>query len=143
VSFGWRYDYSTARLAASGDVPPFLVSLREQAAAAAAVPAATLQQVLVTEYEGGAGIGWHRDKAVFGEVLAVSFASACRLRFRRRQSSTWERRSIEVKPRSLYLLRGPARQEWEHSVPPVPALRYSVTFRNLAAVTPSRARREH
>jgi hypothetical protein len=32
---------------------------------------------------------------------------------------------------AAYLLRGPARGDWEHSVPPVEARRYSITFRNF------------
>lgn len=141
MSYGWRYDYSAARLSPSDDIPAFLLPARERAAVAAGLPNTELQQVLVTEYETGAGIGWHRDKAVFGEVVALSLVAPCRLRFRRRLGSTWERRAIEVKPRSLYLLRGPARHDWEHSVPPVPALRYAITFRTLAETSPqARAR---
>jgi hypothetical protein len=30
-----------------------------------------------------------------------------------------------------YLLRGSARWDWQHSIPPVDTLRYSITFRNL------------
>ena len=40
--------------------------------------------------------------------------------------------SLIVEPRSAYLLRGPSRTEWEHSIPAVDALRYSITFRSLA-----------
>lgn len=134
VSFGWRYDYGAARLEESAPIPPFLLALRCAAAGFAGVPATGLQQVLVTEYAPGAGIGWHRDKAMFEDVIAVSFLSAARLRFRRRQSDmTWERAAQELRARSVYLLRGPARRAWEHSIPPVDRLRYSVTFRNFAA----------
>jgi alkylated DNA repair dioxygenase AlkB len=35
-------------------------------------------------------------------------------------------------PRSAYLLSGPARHIWEHSIPPVDAHRYSITFRTMA-----------
>jgi alkylated DNA repair dioxygenase AlkB len=143
VSYGWRYDYAGGRLSPSEEIPVFLLPLRERAAAAAHAPAAALQQILVTEYDVGAGIGWHRDKAVFGDVIALSLASACRLRFRRRQGSAWERRALEVKPRSLYVLSGPARRDWEHSVPSVQALRYSITFRTLAAVRRAHAPRAH
>jgi alkylated DNA repair dioxygenase AlkB len=132
ISFGFRYDYSSARLAESEDIPDFLLPLREHVAGLAHLPAQDLRQVLVTEYAAGAGIGWHRDKAVFGEVLAVSLVSSCRLRFRRRRGTGWERRTLDVQPRSFYVLRDAARHEWEHSVPPVETLRYAVTFRTLA-----------
>jgi alkylated DNA repair dioxygenase AlkB len=133
VSFGWRYDYSGRRLAKSEQLPDLLLPLRERVAEITAVAADSLQQILVTEYAPGAGIGWHRDKPMFDDVIAVSFLSPCVLRFRRKQGEGWERRSIDVAPRSAYMLRGPSRREWQHSVPPVAALRYSVTFRNFVA----------
>ncbi len=133
VSFGWRYDYGGRALRESAAIPSFLLPLRRQAAAFAQIPADGLQQILVTEYAPGAGIGWHRDKPMFEDVVAVSFLSPCTLRFRRRQGQGWERASLEIGARSAYLLRGPARREWQHSVPPVDRLRYSVTFRNFVA----------
>jgi alkylated DNA repair dioxygenase AlkB len=131
VSFGWRYDFAGATLRESDAIPSFLLPLREQAAAFAGISADSLQQILVTEYDPGAGICWHRDKAMFHDVIAVSFLSPCVLRFRRKQGAGWGRASRDVQPRSAYLLRGPSRREWEHSVPPVDRLRYSVTFRNF------------
>ena len=86
---------------------------------------------MVTEYAPGAAIGWHKDRSVFGDVLGVSLVSPCRFRLRCKAGSTWDRSSLIVEPRSVYLLSGPARAQWEHSIPAVEALRYSVTFRNL------------
>ena len=131
VSFGWKYDFSARTLREADHIPSFLLSLREIAAAFAGVAGTHLQQVFVTEYDAGAGIGWHRDKAVFGEVIGICLLSPCTFRLRRKQGTTWERVSIRVDPRSGYLLSGPSRTEWEHSIPPVDVLRYSVTFRNL------------
>jgi alkylated DNA repair dioxygenase AlkB len=92
-----------------------------------------LQQVLLTEYAAGAAIGWHKDKAVFGTVVGLSLLSPCVFRLRRKTPPTWERASIVVQPRSGYLLQGPARTDWEHSIPPVESLRYSITFRSMGA----------
>jgi alkylated DNA repair dioxygenase AlkB len=131
VSFGWRYDFAAGRLEQSGELPDFLLELRAAAAAFAGLEAGHLQQALVTEYSAGAAIGWHRDKAVFGEVVGISLRAPCTFRLRRKRDTTWERVSITAEPRSGYLLSGPSRTEWEHSIPPVDALRYSVTFRNL------------
>ncbi|HEX8695498.1 MAG TPA: alpha-ketoglutarate-dependent dioxygenase AlkB [Longimicrobium sp.] len=131
VSFGWQYDFGARRLQKADDMPAFLLALRDTAAGFAGMPAARLQHVLVTEYGPGAGIGWHRDKAVFGEVVGLSLLSPCVFRLRRRADEGWERVNLTAAPRSAYLLSGPARTEWEHSIPPVDALRYSVTFRNL------------
>jgi alkylated DNA repair dioxygenase AlkB len=133
VSFGWHYDFSTEAIRRAENIPTFLLPLRNRAAAFAGVDPAGLQHILVTEYAAGAGIGWHRDKAVFEEVVGVSLLSPCVLRLRRQTGTGWKRASLTLAPRSAYLLAGPARTEWEHSVPAVDSLRYSVTFRNLRA----------
>jgi alkylated DNA repair dioxygenase AlkB len=133
VSFGWRYDYAGRALREAPAVPDFLHELREKAAAFAGLAAGSLRHALVTEYAPGAGIGWHRDKPMFADVVAFSFGAPCRLRFRCKHGETWKRAAQIVKPRSVYLLRGDARSVWYHSIPPVDALRYSVTFRNFAA----------
>ena len=131
VSFGWRYDFAARRLHRADDMPPFLAAARERAAAFAGVAPDSLQHVLVTEYGPGAAIGWHRDKGVFGDVVGLSLLSPCVFRLRRAAGDGWERASITAEPRSAYLLRGPSRTEWEHSIPPVGALRYSLTYRGL------------
>ena len=131
VSYGWHYDFNDRVLREADDIPPFLLSLREVAAGFAEIAPAELRHVLVTEYGAGAAIGWHRDKAVFGDVVGISLLSRCPFRLRRKAGATWERVSVTVEPRSAYLLRGPSRTEWEHSIPPVDSLRYSITFRSL------------
>ena len=132
VSFGWHYDFSGRRLLKADAIPEYLLALREAAAVFAGLGPEEFQHVLVTEYGAGAGIGWHRDKAVFGEVVGVSLLSPCVLRFRRAAGGRrWERAKLKAEPRSAYLLSGPARTEWEHSIPEVDSLRYSITFRNL------------
>jgi alkylated DNA repair dioxygenase AlkB len=132
VSFGWRYDYSGAQLRKAEAMPGFLLPLRDIAARFSSLEPDELVHTLVTEYAPGAGIGWHRDKGQFGKVVALSFCAPCRLRFRRKTKDGWERRAVEVAPRSGYLLDGEARHVWEHSIPPMEKLRYSVTFRSLA-----------
>jgi len=132
VSFGWHYDFAAQHLRKADDIPDFLLALRPAAAAFGGLEPEELRHVLVTEYGPGAGIGWHRDKAVFGEVIGVSLLSQCVLRMRRKVGERkWERANVTAEPRSAYFLSGPARMEWEHSIPPVDALRYSITFRNL------------
>lgn len=134
VSFGWKYDYSSQRIQKAEDIPDYLLSLRALAALFANLQPEALPQVLVTEYAEGAGIGWHRDKAVFGQVVGISLLSPCMLRFRRKVEGTWERSNLLTEPRSAYHLSGPARSEWEHSISHVDALRYSITFRSMAGV---------
>jgi alkylated DNA repair dioxygenase AlkB len=131
VSFGWRYDFNQGGLQETEDMPAFLLPVREMAAAFAGLPASALQHALLTEYSPGAAIGWHKDRSVFGDVVGVSLLSDCVFRLRRKAGNKWERATITAQPRSAYLLRGPSRTQWEHSIPAVDQLRYSITFRNL------------
>jgi alkylated DNA repair dioxygenase AlkB len=131
VSFGWQYDFNTSALREAEPIPAFLAPVRERAASFAGLPASSLQHVLLTEYASGAGIGWHKDKAVFGDVVGISLLSGCTFRFRRKTGGKWERASFVAEPRSAYLLQGPSRTEWEHSIPAVDSLRYSITFRTF------------
>src|SRR5215210_1097102 len=131
LSFGWRYDFNGGGLQRTEDMPPFLLPVREQAAAFAGMSPERLQQVLLTEYKPGVQIGWHKDRSVFGEVVGISLLSSCTFRLRRKLAAKWDRVSIVAEPRSAYLLSGPSRTEWEHSIPGVEALRYSITFRNF------------
>ena len=131
VSFGWRYDFNGGGLQKTEAFPKFLMPVREAAAAAFGLDPSSLQQALLIEYGAGASIGWHRDRPVFGDIVGVSLLSPCTFRFRRKAGAKWERRSLEAQPRSAYLLRGPARDEWEHSIPAVTAPRFSITLRSL------------
>jgi alkylated DNA repair dioxygenase AlkB len=132
VSFGWHYDFSARQLQKADDIPDYLLALRQDAAAFADIEPEELQHVQVTEYGPGAGIGWHRDKAVFGEVVGISLLSPCVFRMRRKVGEKkWERVNLIAEPRSAYHLSGPARFKWEHSIPQMDALGYSITFRNV------------
>jgi alkylated DNA repair dioxygenase AlkB len=129
--FGWRYDFDRASFEPAEPIPDFLLDLRSRAAHFAGLTPEALPHALVTEYTPGTEIGWHRDRPVFEDVIGVSLGAACTFRFRRKAGAKWERYSLEAEPRSVYLMRGPSRWDWEHSIPAVTALRYSVTFRSL------------
>jgi alkylated DNA repair dioxygenase AlkB len=131
VSFGWRYDFNGGGLTKTDHMPQFLTGIRARAEKFASIGPGNLQQVLITEYSPGAAIGWHKDRKVFGDVLGISLLSPCTFRLRRKAGHRWERRNLTAEPRSIYLLRGLARSEWEHSIPGVENLRYSITFRNV------------
>ena len=131
VAYGFSYDYGERKLQPAPEIPTFLADLRERAAMFAELAPADLVHAVVTEYSPGTPIGWHRDRPAFGDVIGISLLSPCTFRFRRKASSGWDRYSLTAEPRSIYLMRGPARAEWEHSIPEVPALRYSITFRTL------------
>ena len=133
VHFGWLYGYETWRIEPGPAIPDFLLPLREQAGALASVAADALAEVLVTEYAPGAGIGWHRDAPMFGDVVGVSLLSPCRFRFQRGKGDARETRLAVLAPRSVYVLTGTARWQWQHSISPMKTWRYSVTFRTLRA----------
>jgi alkylated DNA repair dioxygenase AlkB len=132
VSFGWRYDFNGGGLQQAGEIPEFLLPVRARAAGFAGLDPSALQHVLLIEYAPGAGIGWHRDRPAFDDVIGISLLASCTFRLRRKVGEKWERRSLVAEPRSAYLLRGPSRTEWEHSIPPLATLRYSITFRSMA-----------
>jgi alkylated DNA repair dioxygenase AlkB len=128
--FGLRYDY-TARSLESGDpIPEPLAELGRRCARLAGVDEDGFVQLLAQRYPPGAPIGWHRDSPPFGVIAGVSLAAACRMRFRRFGD---ERNVVEqlLEPGSAYVLAGEVRDRWQHQIPPVKELRYSLTFRTL------------
>ena len=131
ISYGFHYAFDGSGLHEAAPIPDWLLPVRERAASFAGLAPGALEHVLLIEYAPGAGIGWHRDRPDFGDVIGISLLAPARLRFRRKSGSSWERLNVIAEPRSAYLLRGPARSEWEHSIPPMEALRYSITFRTL------------
>jgi alkylated DNA repair dioxygenase AlkB len=136
VSYGGRYDYDTNQLNAAAPIPEFLYPLRERVARWAGREPADFAHALVAEYAEGVQLGWHRDVPDFELVAGVSLLNAARMRFRRYPPAPREKSlAIEVAPRSAYRMEGEARWGWQHSVPPVPALRYSITFRTLRTPT--------
>jgi alkylated DNA repair dioxygenase AlkB len=132
ASFGWHYDFDSAKFGEAAPIPDFLLPLRERAAGFAGLAPDDLVQALVIRYDPGAGIGWHRDRPVFEHVVGVSLRAPATLRLRRRSGKSFERAALLLAPRSVYHLRGAARHAWEHSIAPIDALRWSVTFRSLA-----------
>jgi alkylated DNA repair dioxygenase AlkB len=131
-SFGWRYDFDDASFTPGEPIPDWLLGPRAKAAAFAGLPPADFVQALVARYDPGAGIGWHRDRDVFEQVVGISLGTPATLRFRERTPAGFKRASIEVPPRSGYLLSRDARWEWEHRITPGDQLRFSITFRSLS-----------
>lgn len=131
IQYGWKYSFETFRMTEGPPLPDFLVPIRDRAAAFARITAADLSEALLTEYAPGATIGWHRDAPGFDVVIGISLLTAARFRFRRGRTRAWETAEAQLAPRSIYLLTGPARTEWEHSIPALDTPRYSITFRTL------------
>jgi alkylated DNA repair dioxygenase AlkB len=126
----WRRNQA-GRLRESEPIPQFIAPIRAKAAAFAAIDPQAIARVLAIEYSPRTAIGWHKDRPHFDDVIGISLASECVFRLRRKNGSSWQRRSVTLAPRSVYVMRGPVRNEWEHSIPAVASLRYSITFRNL------------
>ena len=137
--FGRRYDFNGGGLGEAPPLPAWLLPLRAKAAAFAELPAETLEHALVAEYAPGAPIGWHRDRPDFDQVVGVSLAGAATLRLRRRRPDGFDRAAVQLAARSAYILRGEVRSAWEHSIPPVEALRYSITLRSLSPQAAARS----
>jgi alkylated DNA repair dioxygenase AlkB len=136
--FGRSYDNAGVT---SPPLPEFLLPLRDRIAAWAGVDGGAFAMALINEYCPGAPIGWHRDAPQYDIVAGVSLLSACRMKFRpyvsppdlasppgRRRMATHE---IELERRSAYLMTGESRSNYEHHIPAVTTLRYSITFRTL------------
>ena len=129
--FGLRYEFGTWKLEEAEPLPAELERARSAAAALAGVAPDELAQTLVSRYPAGAGIGWHRDAPAFGRIVGVSLLAPCRMRFQRGKDEARETFALELEPRSGYLLSGPARWAWQHSIPATRGLRFSLTFRTL------------
>jgi alkylated DNA repair dioxygenase AlkB len=126
--FGWDYASGRRELQRGEPIPGFLLPLRDRCAALARMDPDALEMALVLCYPPGAGIGWHRDAPQFGTVAGISLLSPCRFKLRRGEGAEASL-EIALAPRSGYVLSGAARWGWQHAIPPVKALRYSVTFR--------------
>jgi len=135
--FGLRYAFTSHQLSPTSEIPDEFSAIRLRAAQLAGVDPHAFSEVLVTEYPPGAGIGWHRDAPPFGIIAGISLSANCTMRFRKETESTKgtaakrETAAIALPQRSLYVLAGTARTDWQHSIRPIAETRYSITFRTL------------
>lgn len=155
VRYGVNYDINGGQQNESvRPIPEFLLGIRTRAAEFAGVSVDDLVHAMVSEYSVGTPIGWHRDAPQFGIVIGISLGSACRMRLKPYASSgalashRWTAEggrphinqpsrtnvlSLWLEPRSIYVMKGEARSAWQHSIPAVEQMRYSITFRTLRA----------
>jgi alkylated DNA repair dioxygenase AlkB len=139
ASFGWQYEFGTSEITTAPDMPAFLLPVRTRAGNLFNIDPNNLIQASIIEYSTGSPIGWHRDIAHFGVVVGISLGAACRMRFRKynrvrsKNLNRDEILSIELQPRAIYLMSGASREIWQHSIPPVKELRYSIMMRTLRA----------
>jgi alkylated DNA repair dioxygenase AlkB len=138
ASFGWQYEFGKSDITTAPDIPAFLLPVRTRAGNLFNLDPSSLIQASIIEYSIGSPIGWHRDIPHFGVVVGISLGAACRMRFRkfsraRSKNNRDEILSIELQPRSIYLMSGASREMWQHSIPPVKELRYAIMMRTLRA----------
>lgn len=149
ASFGWQYEFGSSEITTAPDMPAFLLPLRRRAGHLFDIDPNSLIQTSIIEYSTGSPIGWHRDIPHFGVVVGISLGAACRMRFRkynRARSKNLNRDeilAIELQPRSIYLMSGTSREIWQHSIPPVKELRYSIVMRTLRAKPQEALRPKH
>lgn len=130
IHYGFDYDYEGWKIHPTDPPPEWVRPVMERAAEAAGVDVATLEQLMIARYPPGATIGWHRDAPMFGSpVIGISLAAPCTMKFRRPADGA--RYALLLEPRSLYILDGEARTQWQHSISPGANTRYSITMRTV------------
>lgn len=132
ANYGSGYDYQRGAVTDAAAFPAWLAQLRDRLAKLAGLAPTAAVHALLIRYDPGAGIGWHRDRPQYGDVLGLSLSAPALLRLRRRTASGFERRSVELPQRSLYRLSGEVRWAWEHSIVPMNVTRRSITLRTMA-----------
>lgn len=131
-SFGWIYSFQDRSFRQGEPIPEWLLPLRKRAAGFAGLAPESFGHALLIRYDPGAGIGWHKDRPVFEDVVGVSFGAPTMLTFRQRLERGFRRVKLQLEPRSAYLLRGEVRHEWEHGIASHSEQRWSITFRSLS-----------
>lgn len=131
MSYGAEYDFGANKLLPGPPLPAFLMPLRDKVAAWLDIAAEEFAHGLVTEYRPGTQLGWHRDVPQFAVIVGISLHGPCRMRFRPYPPKPNKKGTLtlDLEPRSAYVMRNEVRWRWQHSIPATKSLRYSVTFR--------------
>lgn len=133
-AFGYNYHFDTRTLTPATPIPHTFQWLVAKVADFLQIPVSAIAQMLLTRYDPGTVINWHRDAQPFDVIAGISLSSDCRFKLRPYHKEMQNRRSVKaynIERRSIYIMKDAARQEWEHRISPVAALRYSITFRTL------------
>jgi alkylated DNA repair dioxygenase AlkB len=134
ASFGYDYSFDNGKLTKGKEIPATFDFLIEKVSKQVAIPPNEFAELLVTEYSPGTVINWHRDAPPFDLIAGISIIADCTFRLRPQDKAKQGRSSVisfPVKRRSLYIIQGPARTHWQHSITPVKETRYSITLRTL------------
>jgi alkylated DNA repair dioxygenase AlkB len=134
ASFGYDYSFENGSLTKGLEIPAIFHPLIQKVAGYLSIPAESFQELLITEYPVGSVINWHRDAPPFDIIAGISLMANCTFRLRpydKAKQTKGSAISFPVARRSLYIIKGPARTDWQHSIAPVKAIRYSITLRSL------------
>jgi DNA oxidative demethylase len=131
--FGLRYDYGSHVPRPAEPIPTEFEPQVCQAEELAGLAKGEIVEAIVNRYPAGASLGWHNDAAVYKTIIGISLGAPCMVQFRTK--ATDERRVFEklLAPRSAYVIRGPARDDWQHRIAATKNERYSLTLRGLRA----------
>jgi alkylated DNA repair dioxygenase AlkB len=134
ASFGYDYSFDKRTLSKTSEIPRAFQWVIEKVAQKTGIEQQNFAELLITEYPIGSVINWHRDAFPFGVIAGISLGASCTFRLRPHEKTKQTRASIisvALQRRSLYIIEGEARTNWQHSTAPVKALRYSITLRTL------------
>jgi alkylated DNA repair dioxygenase AlkB len=134
ASFGYDWSFEKKVLNKGKDIPGSFHCIINKVSKHLSKEPEDFAELLVTEYPVGSVINWHRDAPPFDLIAGISLRTDCIFKLRPHEKKKQNRRSIvslPVKRRSLYIMQGPSRTEWQHSIDPVKEVRYSITLRTL------------
>lgn len=134
ASFGYDWSFEKQQLSRGKEIPRAFDPLLEKLAARLSMSREHFAELLVTGYPPGAVINWHRDAPPFDLIAGISLLADCTFRLRPYEKQKQGRRSVisfPVQRRSLYVMQGEVRTDWQHSTLPVKETRYSITLRSL------------
>ena len=134
ASFGYDYSFEKRNLSKGKEIPAVFDYLIKKVSTHLDISPENFAELLVTEYPIGSVINWHRDAPPFDVIVGISLMADCTFRLRPHDKMKQGRGSVISFPimrRSLYVMRGPARTDWQHSIAPVAEIRYSITLRTL------------
>jgi alkylated DNA repair dioxygenase AlkB len=132
ISYGWKYDLSSAAFSPCDPPPEGFAFVRQIAANFADLTSESFVQCLLNRYEAGAEISWHCDKPIWEDIVGISLGAPTTMGFRRAVQGGYVYAEAELPRRSIYLLSGEVRTHFDHSIPPLKETRWSITFRTFS-----------
>ncbi|HUR35233.1 MAG TPA: alpha-ketoglutarate-dependent dioxygenase AlkB [Vicinamibacterales bacterium] len=113
--YGYRYHHPSQSVLRIGELPAWSLDLVRRLCRDGFFRSMP-DQMVVNDYQPGAGFFAHIDQAVFGDqVASLSLGSTCVMEFSKGAAEGTGQ--ILLEPRSLLLLSGEARREWLHGIP--------------------------